>query len=344
MTSKQVRALRQRLAEVRQRLAEAVESNEPVATLEEHQKRRDVLEGMLRRLGRRRSLLWSAAAIAIALVAAVVLRYGFRLDRVGVVLNAETTAFTFVNGPAQLRLNPAAIAATEIISSESALRWCMESGGVPQVPCEVVKSPRVNALLANANAAATVRTTGSCFELAVSRGSVQVLATAFAVPVVGASPARPVVLPRSVTLTPGHVIRACTNRGTVLQLNGVTSIIVGERSGGAIAEYESYPALSRGTLFLDDVNESIELRRTDVPRLGGLVDSALIARVSDSIELSLLAEASAITIDSRSDRSAMPSWLDWLASNPGVQGALAIAAAIVASAVALRQRLLEEIT
>jgi hypothetical protein len=336
MSSRRVRTLHRRLTRAGQCLSEAVESGLPLETLELHEKRRDLLEGMLRRVRRRRSLAWIAVAVAVALLAAVVLQYGFHLRRTRVVLNAETGAFTFENGPNQLPLNPSTIHATEIITSVPPIRWCTSRDPRRQIACEIVQSPRLNALLVNSRAVATVRTSGSCFELTVSRGTVQAIATAF-------EPGEP-PMPRSksATLTPGHSIRTCSERPAVLQLNGIPAVTVADQSGGAIAETVSLPALIRGTLFLADVNKAIELRRTDVPRLRQLTDSMLVARLRDSIELSVLADAAEITIDSRRSQSAMPSWLQWLASNPGLQGAVAIAGAIVAAAFAARERLLEE--
>lgn len=344
MTRKALSVLRSRAAQAGQQVADALESGVPAAELDDLRKRRDLLEDLVRRAQRRSSLMWCAVAVAVALVAAVILRYGFHLRRADVVLIASTNAFTFQNGPNQVLLNPTAIVASEIGSSLAPLRrpWCVK-GDVSGRTCELVQSLRLNGLLVNPHAIVTLRATGRCFELMVSHGTVEAAVTAFVPPSQQAPADHPIPRTEALKLTEGHTLRACAIDEVALQAKGITSLTLGDQTEGGVAERESYPALIKGTLFLGDVNRAIELRRTDVPRIRGLTESALVVRLRDSFELTVLANATAIAVDGRGERTEMPSRLEWLRNNATIQGAFAIAAAVVAGVFAMRKRLLDEI-
>src|ERR1051325_724583 len=341
--STRVSVLRRQVACARQRLAEAIEADLDVAELEVLEKRVQLLERMLPRSRRRRSLAWSAVAVALIVLATVVLRYGLRLRRADAVLTASTSAFTFVNGPHQALLNPVGIAASEISSTQPELkRWCVKGGGERNPRCETVQSLRLNSLLANPNAVATLRSAGSCFELMVSEGVVEANVTAFAPTLPDAAVEYPIPKKAHLKLMPGRSIRVCAEGEAMVQLEAIPSITVGDQGDRGVSERQVYPSLLVGTLFLPDTDQTIELRRTDVPRLGGLNNAALVARLHDPIELTMLGSASAITLDRRRDSSAMPSCLEWLRNNPAVQGTFAVIAAVIFGAFALRQRLLDE--
>ena len=341
MTGQTLRALRKRIGECRQRLAERLESEADAGEIEALQKRVDLLEKTLGRVRRRRSLAWSGAAVAFALLVMVVFGYALHLRRTTIVLTADTGAFTFTNGAKQVLLNPGMIEATEIASTQPPLRrgWCVQQHPERHVPCELVKSLRLNALVANPQAVATVRLSDSCTEVVVVRGVIEASVSAFAV---ADTAPQPIPKVAALRLTPGHEIRLCGSRQAVLQLVGATSITVGDQTRAGAAEEESYPAVLKGTLALVDVGETIPLQRTDIPRLRGLEKCAVIARLKSPIELTVLASGSGMTMDRDSTNSLMPSWLDWLRHNPGVQGLLATIGAIVAAVWALRERFLGE--
>lgn len=340
----QARALHQQITKVRQRLAGAIAVDRPTPELEDLRKRLDLLAGIQRRRRRRQSLAWSAVVISTAVLVAVVLGYAVHLRRVSVVLTATANAFTFVNGPNQLLFNPASIKVGKVTSSLPGVRgYCVECAGERNAGADAVESLRLNALLINPRAVATLRASGRCFEVAVVEGSVEAMITAFAMQPPGRTAGHPIPTRQTLRLTPGHFVHACAEDEPLLQLKGITAITVGDQTGVAAAERQTYPSLLSGTLFLADTSRAIELRRTDVPYLGGLQDSNVVARARDHIELTAFANASAITVDTIREESVMPSWLEWLRSNPAIQGGLAALAAIVAGAFALRQRLLDEI-
>lgn len=343
MTGRKLRALRGRVGEYRQQFAERVESDAEVSELEALQKRIDLLDRVLGRERRRRSLAWSGAAVALALLVMVVFGYCLHLRHTRIVLTADTNAFTFTNTGKQALLNPLSIEATEIASSMMPLRrgWCVQPHPERHVPCELVKSLRLNALVANPHAVATFRRSDTCIEVVVVSGVVEASVSGFAAVDPAQSP-QPIPRVATLQLTQGHTIRFCGSQDAVMQLTGVAAITIGDETRGGVTEQESYPAVLKGSLALFDVGETIPLQRTDIPRLRGLGESAFIARCKNPIELTVLANAAGMTVDRGSEKSLMPSWLDWLRHNPAVQGLVAAIGAIVAAVWALRERFLGE--
>lgn len=344
MRKRQPDVLRARIADARERLAELLVRRAPIAELEALAHELDVLQGLARQGWRRRSLAWAAGGAAIAIMIAVVL-HSLLLRKADVALVAKTRAFTIVNGAATSNVLPMSVAAHDVLTSVGSVRhdWCLGTR-IPRPPaCEPASALRVNALYLNTKATAQARITGSCFEIQMFHGGGEVHLTLVRESA-GPPAARPHVDFPTYELGAGDWVRFCPDTEAVIQLDGLASMTVGERWYGALAERQDDPALSQATLSIIDTAQSVELRRTDVPWLGGLSEGVVVARLHDPIEITLVGNATRIGVGTGPhQRSMMPSWLDRLRSGPEFRVALAVLTAILGAAVAFRERLLGEI-
>lgn len=332
--------LRRRIAAAKRKVAAALEKDASAETLKAAVDDLRLLQDLEQRRWRRRSLSVVAIVVAFAILVAVVLRSSYP-EYADVVLAAETRAFAVVAGHSLSELSPLAVDATKIAVSARGeeTAWCGDPDAPAQPGCTAVMHLRLNGLSLDPKAAARVRVDGPCFELQILAGSGKAEITFF-LPAAAAA-ATPVLQHPPLTLAPGDSISTCTGADVLLEMRAVSQVSIAERSAGGIAEREDIPSLVRGTLTFPAIERSVELRPTDMPRIGPLSGSTLVARLHGTIDVTLVGKTTVVLSRvGTGERNLMPTRLDWLWSHKQVKAALAILGAILSAAFALRQRFL----
>jgi hypothetical protein len=303
----------------------------------------ELLEGIRRRRWQRRSIAWMLMALAIIFLLAPLLHFALHLRSVDVVLVVNTAAMMIGNGATTQNVLPAGITAHEVVMSGSrGDKWSIEDGKARPPSWSVVQSLQIESLFLNTRSTAMVRTSGACIEVEIFKGGGLVNIVTVSSPAGQTHEVRASL--QSIDLAPRDRVRFCGYANARLQASDLTSVIIGERIGGGRSETKDIPALTNGTLAVLNTNSSVSFQRTDVPTIAGLSEDSLTARLRDPMEATIVGKATSVRVASGvEERELMPSWLDWLRSNRGVQTALAIAAAVVGAVIAMRKHLLEEL-
>jgi hypothetical protein len=350
MKSGRRQTLRSRIANLRERLGQQVESDADTESLHALVERLELLERVERRRWQRRSMFWLIIAMVIAIACAAILRLAvFR--SADLVLAATANAFTVAAGTARLDLISDGVAVHEIAATGgvSELSWRELDARSPSQTGSSFRDIQLNALHLNPNSVGRLREDGPCFEFEVVSGTAEADATAF--PVTANPPAgrvRPAV--ESISLSAYEAIRFCPQSDAAIRLarkppgQGMVSLGIADFTGGAVAERERLPSIVQGTLAISDVANSIELRRTDTLRAAGVSSAVLVARLQHPISIAMAGTATTLTLGTGTgELSVMPNWLDYVRSNPALHSALALLIAIAAAAFALRERFLSEL-
>lgn len=340
MNTKRPDPLGQRIASARQLLAAKLEGEKDTAELEDLVKQLALLEGLARARRRRRSVVWAAGAVAVVLIAAILLRFSF-LDQVDMALAAETKAFVFQSGDSTENILPTSVELREVTADGQEIARCTDPETPRSFPCKPAKALRLNRVLIHAKTTAAIRRIGSCFEIAVFEGGAS--ADVAALQPGGAPAEAPGWTIETPELHPGESFSFCPVEGVTLHCSDITSMMVGDRLGGGLAEQEDTPALSKASLSILTTSESAAFLGTDILHFSDLSNGVAVARLSDPMEISLVGKAKKLTAETGSHRrDLMPSRLDWVRGKPGLKAALALLAAIFSSVVAVRERWLVE--
>jgi hypothetical protein len=309
--------------------------------LEEAVRRLGFLKGLARERRRYRSRAWVVAAVIATLLAAVVLRFT-RLGRVDVALAAQTRAFLLVNGPSATNILSGGVPVRQLSWKQA--NWCTEADPARPVTCEAVQALRLNTLYLNPGAQVKVRRAGRCFELHVFDGGARGSTTSLS-PAAKGRPTPPGEwYPGQVELGPGDAMSFCPTGEVSLSSEGIVAATIGDRKEGAPAEQRDLAALSKATLTIRDTGQSLELQPTDVLQVGGLSSGVLVARLTDSIELTLVGRAQRVDRMTGSRRDdLMPDRLAWVQGSARLKAVLALLAGIFGAVVAMRDRWLGEI-
>lgn len=332
--------LGQRIASVRKLLEAQLEKDQGAAELKDLADQLELLEGLARARRKRRSILWATGAVAAAVVAVVLLRFSF-LDQVDMALVAQTRAFVFHTGDSTENILPASVGLREITAAGQEIARCTDPERPRSFACKPAMALRLNRVLIHARTTAAIRQVGTCFELAVFEGGASADISALQSGAPAEAPGWALETPE---LHPGESFSFCPLEGVTLHCSDITSVMVGDRMDGGLAEQEDTPALSKASLSVLTTSESATFLGTDILHFGGLSNGVAVAWLSVPMELSLVGKAKRLTAETGSHRrDLMPSRLDWVRGKPGLKAALAILAAIFSSVVAVRERWLGEL-
>jgi hypothetical protein len=337
--------VRRRIADVRKLLAAQLESDQGTEELEKLTHQLELLEGLARVRRRRRSILWAAGAVAAALIAAALLRFS-RLDQVDIALDAETRAFVFFHGEATNNILPTSVLLREVKVDGQQIDLCTDPERLRPFACKPAAALRLNRVDIHTKSTAAVRQVESCFEVEVLEGGASAMFSVLP----WADPTRvPAGTPiwrlsETADLHPGESVRFCPLEGATLHCSGITSIMIGDRIGGAPSEQEDAPALSEAGLSLPSTGESETFLGTDILHFGDLSNGVAVVRFSNPLKLSLVGRAKRLTVQTGSHRrNLMPSWLDWVRGKPELKATLALLVTIFGAVVAVRERWLGEL-
>jgi len=303
----------------------------------------DLLESLARRRGRRRSLAWAVGAAAIALAGVIALRF-MPLAGADVSLTGDTRAFTLTNGTDSQNILPTGLQLNALALPSAKLARCTDSRQLQPSACDGAASLQLNALWLNSQAVAVVRKAGTCFELEVLAGGASLLLSTRSQPARDAPVDIRSWAPDNLTMGPTDVVKLCPAQEAALECVGLASLMLGDRREVSSAEAEDKPTLSKARLSILDTSQSIDFRRTDVPRFEHLAGGVMIARIRDSIELSLAGRASRIAVETGPhSQDLMPNCLDWVRNSPPLKASLAVLSAVLGALLALRERWLGEL-
>jgi len=329
--------LRQRITETRKLLDVQLQQNKEAAVVEKTVNYLGVLEDLARGHRRRRSAFWAVGAVVVVLIAVTLLRFS-ALDRVDMALVAETRAFVFRNGQESVNVLPVGALLREVTAEGQALALCTDPRKLRPFPCKPEAAVRLNRLEVYRDATVAVRQTGSCFEVAVLEGGAKADVTALAPGGQGRWRFE------TLKMGPGESFGFCPTEGATLHGRGIAWMMVGDRTGIGLAEQEDAPALSQASLSLPSVAKSERFLGTEILRFGGLENGVAVARLGSSIDLSLVAKARRLSVQTGlHGRSLMPSQLDRILEAPKLKAALAFLTALLGTLVAVRERWLGEV-
>lgn len=341
MRSKKPDPLRQRIAGVRKLLEAQLEADKGAAELKDLADQLELLEGLARTRRKRRSFRWAMGAVGAGLIAAALLGFSF-LDQVEMALVAQTRAFVFHSGDSTENILPASAGLREITAEGQEIARCTDPERLRSFTCKPATALRLNGVFIHARTTAAIRQVGSCFEIAVFEGGAS--ADVSALQPGGAPAEAPGWKTETPELHPGESFSFCPVEGVTFHCKDITSMTVGDRMGGGLAEQEDTPALSKASLSILTTSDSATFLRTDILHFGDLSNGVAVARLNDPMEISLVGKAKKLTAETGSHpRDLMPSWLDWVRGKPWLKAALALLAGLFSSVVAVRERWLGEL-
>jgi len=295
------------------------------------------IERLLQRHNRRRTLVWSTS-VALAAVGTSLLLHTVKLGRAPVSLVATTDAFVVENADVSANALVDAAALRDLSLSAGGNEVCLTTDAEAS-NCAQTAVLKLNTVVVNARSTIMIRKERRCFEVHVFDGGAAVTTTSLPAKV---SAQAATWETRHAALRAGDSIRICPLDEVTIGLTDISGVVVAYRTFGGVAEREESPALLKGTVSITNVDKSIELKRTDIPRIGS-AHGRFVARLQDSIDLSVVADAEQVDISnglSVQSRSLIPSYLDRVMSSPFLKLVLGLIATITGTLIAIRERFL----
>lgn len=336
--------LMRRLQEARRRLDDVLASGAGTDECRQALESLEIIEKLASRRRRRRSLVWLISTIAAALALALLFQMRY-LPHADVTLVASTDALVVDSGSASRNVLADAVAVSELLVESAAQEVCVERGVVAAAGCRRADALTINSLVLNTGSTMMLRRSAGSVEVRILKGRGQVAWSCRAEAQGQTGDMSGLCMPGHAVLDVLDAVRFRADEEATLQMAGFTSLLVGARNLEPTAEQSEAPAIVDGRLTVAYHDKVVELGPTDVLRMEGLSESALVARVREHLTLTLVARSEAITRATSSGagiRNLMPTWYDRASNSQLLKLVLALVAVFLGPVLALRDRLVAE--
>jgi hypothetical protein len=332
--------LTQRIAAVRSAIVSSLSDPKPLDDVHALSRDLDLLESLARRRSRRQSIKWAVFGVAL-LIAMASLLAARALSTAEIRIVAETRAFVLSGADRTENLLVDTVTLASITTDSSGGAECRHVAAASSPTCAAVADLRLNTISLHPDSTVAVRADGACIEADVVAGGANINFTWASL---SASSERQWSAGH-LTFPPGGSMRICPDTTPTLRYDGSTAVVLSRRTGAAANDQELIPSIATGVVAIKTTEQSSALFRTDMLRAGDIRQSLLVATLADPIAMAFDGRVGTLEIvDSHgaSERSLMPTWLDWLANSPTVTVIAAVFGAIVSFVMALRERFLSE--
>ena len=269
------------------------------------------LETLVSRNRRRRTLVWGLRA-GIAMLFLMLLLSVFRLRSADVTLTGEASALWFGAGETTENVLPESPLLRRIVLDTRDIQKCLDTAPAPSSACAAAATIQLNALRFYPRASASLRMVDGCMEVNTFRGAGQVVITSQPAP--GQTSESGLTTTRA-ELTTNSTISICPVGSLQLYVLRPAELTLADRLPLGAADRLELPSATNASLSIGAVDSHLTLDRTEVIALRGLSDAVLVARVSQGIVLSAVAQATAIGMSNGTGtpvRDLMPTALEWL--------------------------------
>lgn len=332
--------LRERANVLDQQILAALANRAPLAEVEGLQKELANLRSAVEKYDSQRIRLWGLlSAIALVIAAAVISQ--MHMCSAEIALAAHTASIhlqleptdeepILVQGLSPTSLSVQSSRPQAICSSSAAASGCIASSRI-----------YLSEIVAYASSRLRVHQAGPCLNIVVGAGGLRVNFSYW--PAIGSNKEEPVPQDASIRLIPGESIRFCGTGNVALSPLAANRIVLGEGIGASDARFRYVPSRTNGTLTINDTGTNTPIGPTDILDIGDL-KGGLLAIEMDEKGLAVNAVGTAHKVSflfGTSEKTLMPTWLDYLMYSPAVKLVLTVVFGIFGAVWAAKGKLRE---